>query len=374
MKTQKLVALGIFVLVAAWLFYPRSATRVDAENEGESRPAITVLPENSDLPAESTDFTVRATRLTAQRFVENVRVRGRTKAYRIVEVRAELTGRVIDTPAVRGSRVEPGDILCEIAVDARDADLQEAESRQQQTRFEYDAALDLRQQGLQSAVAVAQAKAAFDSATAAVARAELALNNTKITAPFAGIVESRTVEIGDLLDRGNVCATILDDSPMLLAGLVPEQQIGKIKLEAPVKAELLTGEQVTGTVNYLSRSAEAQSRSYQIEVEIDDRFSDIRDGITSEILIEAAEIQAHLIPASALTLNDEGEIGVKTLGSNNVVAFNAIEIVGDETSTMNGGIWVTGLPREVSLITHGQEIVFPGQQVESEFNWSTGTR
>lgn len=370
MKTQKLVALGIVVVVVVWMFIGQSNTSLDINSEAETPDVITAISEELPAPNETAGFTVRAARLSARDYVEYVRVRGRTEAFRSVDVRAEQSGRVVATPVLEGARVTAGDVLCEIAVDTRESDLLEAKSRAEQTKVEYDAAQDLKRQGLTSAVSVAQAKAAHDSATAAVARAQLALDNIKVRAPFDGVVESRPTEIGDLLDRGNVCATVLDDDPMLVVGLVPEQQIGKLAIDAPVNAELLTGERVAARVTYLSRSADEMSRSYRIEATVEQNEEQILDGITAEMFIAASNTRAHLIPPSALTLDDNGLVGVKILNSNNIVAFNPVTVVGDETSQMDAGVWVTGLPEQVTLVTHGQEIVFPGQRVETDFSWS----
>ena len=374
MKKQQVVAISIFALVVVWLFLPRAGSDANDEGGSAQQAVVTALPADDNVTDESLDFIVRAARLSAETYTENVRVRGRTEAFRMVDVRAEQSGRVVATPAARGSRVNTGDVLCEIAVDNRQTDLNEAISRREQTQMEYTAAQDLQRQGLQSQIALAQAKAAYESAVAAVERATLALDNTRVRAPFAGIVETRPVEIGDLLDRGGICATIMDDSPMLLTGLVPEQDIGKIELGATVRASLLTGEQVNATVTYVGRAADVQSRSYRIEAEVSPDSPRIRDGITAEVLIAASQAQAHRIPASALTLDDNGSIGGKLLDGNNLVSFMPVRIIGDDPAQVNGGIWVTGLPPQVSLITHGQEIVFAGQRVESNYDWSVGSR
>lgn len=345
-----------------------------AEEPQETNTAITntvvAVPEGVSPGDNPGQFVVRAARLEQQTYGQQIRVRGRTQAFRHVEVRAEVAGRIVSEPVPRGARVNTGDLLCELALDDRDSNLLEARSRQEQADFEYAAALDLQERGLQSDVIVAQQKAALESAKAAVARAELALKRTRITAPFAGVVETRTVELGDLLNVGAVCASVLDDSPMLLIGLVPEHDIGSLSLGAEVNAELLSGQRISGTVSYLARTAENVSRSYRIEVEVDPSFKNIRQGLTAEILVNSAEIQAHLIPSSALTLDDSGLIGVKTIGPNNMIEFHHVEIVGDNTSAMNPGVWVTGLNGTVNLVTLGQEVVFPGQQVESNFDWS----
>jgi len=120
----------------------------------------------------------------------------------------------------------------------------------------------------------------------------------------------------------------------------------------------------------VSRAADTSARSYGIEVEINSGYDSIRQGITAEIYIAGAETRAHLIPPSALTLNDEGIMGVKTLDHNNVVQFAPVEVVG-ENSSLDPGMWVLGLPELSVVITLGQEIVFPGQTVNADSSWST---
>lgn len=368
MKNQHVVAALVLVAVVVWMLLPR-----DARTVAETPPAemVTAIPEGQSVGDNDVPFTVRVATIAPQSYVEQVRVRGRTQAFRHVQVRAEQSGRIISEPVARGARVNTGDVLCEIAVDTRSSDLQEARSRLEQAEFEYQAALDLQQRDLQSDVIVAQLKAALESARAAVARAELSLQRTKVVAPFAGIVETRTVELGDLLNAGTVCASVLDDDPMLLVGLIPEHDIGKMALGAQVDAELLTGEKISGTVTYLAQSADASSRSYRLEVQVSPGQTTVRDGITAELMVRAAESQAHLIPSSALTIDDNGDVGIKVVNGDNSISFQTVTIIGDNTNQMNPGVWVHGLSGNVNLVTHGQELVFPGQIVRSNFDWST---
>lgn len=371
MKSKYAVTIGLTVVVVIWMLLPRERGLFD---DGFALPendtTINAVSNDGTITNDNQSFTVRVARVSAQNYQERVRVRGQTKAFRHVDVRAEVSGRVVATPVARGARVEAGDLLCEIAVDTRAADLQEARSRQEEAQMEYNGALDLQERGLQSRVGIAQFKAALDATTAAVTRADLNLNRTRITAPFAGIMETRAVEVGNLMDMGGTCASLLDDSPMLLIGQVPETDVGKLTLGAPVTATLLSGETVAGELTYVSRAADTNSRSYGIEVEINSGYDSIRQGITAEIYITGAETRAQLIPPSALTLNDEGIMGVKTLDEDNVVQFAAVTVVGENTS-VDPGMWVLGLPEQSVVITLGQEIVFPGQIVNADFSWST---
>lgn len=363
MKKQQLVAALIFFLVIVWMVIPRSDTETIAPPD--SNRTVNAVSAGQPTTDILDSLLVRTLQIPEELHLKQTRVRGVTKAFRHVQVRAETSGRLAYEPIPRGARVEAGEVLCELAVDDRGANLSEAKSRSEQAEFEYAAALDLQKRGLQSDVVVAQLKSARESASAAVIRAEIALDRTKIRAPFAGIVETRNVEIGDLLNAGSVCASVLDDSPMLLVGMIPEQNIGSLVVGANVEAKLVDEKLLTGRVTYLARASDAASRSYRIEVEIDESFSGLREGITAEIMVDTETVLAHLIPSSALTLNDSGELEVKTLDPNDLVKARGVAIIGDENTKLGNRIWVTGLTGSINLITVGQEIVFDGQRVNS---------
>ena len=367
MNKQQIVAAVIFGLVVVWMAVPRSSQSTAEVPEVPER-QISAIAEDA-TPSENPELiTVRARQISEEVYVERIRVRGRTQAYRHVQVRTEQAGRIVSDPVPRGARVEAGDLLCEIAIDGRDTALAEAEARLEEARLEYQAAQDLRTRNLQSEIQVAQLKANVSAAENAAVRAELALEKTRIVAPFAGVVEQRSVEVGDLLNVGDVCASVLDDDPMLLVGLVPEQDVGRISVGAGVTAELLGGQVLNGTVTYLANDADAISRSYRIEAVVGANSDEVKAGVTAELMVRAAEVPAHRIPSSALSLDDNGAIGVKLIGANGEVSFHIVEIVGDDTNQMNPSVWVTGLQGDVTLITVGQEIVFPGQVVEANLN------
>jgi multidrug efflux system membrane fusion protein len=363
LKKQQLVAIVIFIAVVAWMLIPREG--ISTAVEAKPDVLVSAAPEGSNAGEGLETPLVRTLAVSEEDYTQQIRIRGRTQAFRHVTVRAEEPGKLISEPVARGARVSQGDVLCELAIDARDANLSESLSRLEQTQFEYRASLDLQKRGLQSEAIVAQQKAAVSAAEAAVSRAELALARTKILAPFDGVVETRSVELGDLLNVGAVCASVLDDSPMLLVGLVPEQNITALEVGSLVEAELGTGMRISGHVTYLARAADTSSRSYRIEVEVDNSNTSIREGITAELLVDAQDLRAHQIPSSALTLDDTGEIGVKILDRNNVVQFQRVNIIGDSSNRLNSGVWVTGLSGSTTLVTIGQEIVFPGQRVDS---------
>lgn len=374
MKTRHFVAIGLLGLMAVWVLIPRSNTTVEQRYQiPASDGVVYALADDRNVAPEAGIFAVRVAPLQQQNHIATIRVRGRTQAFRHVNVRAETPGQVVATPFPRGARVNTGDVLCELAVDNREVELQEALSREQQARMEYEAELDLERRGLQARVTIAQRKATLDAATAAVARAQLNLERTRIRAPFSGVIEQRQIEVGDYLDMGGVCASVLDDQPMLMIGQVAEHEVGRISEGAPAEGRLITGEIVSGRVTFISRAADPTTRSYRLEIELDPADKVIRQGVTAEIMVATGEVMAHLIPPSSLTLDDEGTPGVKAVDNENRVQFHPVNIIGESLALDDsGGFWVTGLPASVNLITVGQELVFPGQVVRSDTSWATG--
>jgi multidrug efflux system membrane fusion protein len=100
-----------------------------------------------------------------------------------------------------------------------------------------------------------------------------------------------------------------------------------------------------------------------VEIAVPNPDFGIRDGQTAEILISAAGTKAHLLPQSSLTLNNEGALGVRSVGNDNRVEFTRVRMLRD---TVNG-IWVEGLPEQVDVIVVGQDFVTEGVLVAATY-------
>ena len=184
------------------------------------------------------------------------------------------------------------------------------------------------------------------------------LNRTEVKAPFRGYVE-KIVKPGNLLNRGQICAVIIELDPLTFVAEVPEAEIKSIVKGQKVLIELVTGETITSKLSFVSKSATPATRSFRVEAEVENSNGVIRDGITGTMKIYTNKILAHKISPSILLLSDNGTIGVKSVNNNNIVEFLPIKIIEDT----NDGIWVTGIPNLSNLIVVGQGFVENGQEV-----------
>ncbi|WP_245853610.1 efflux RND transporter periplasmic adaptor subunit [Maliponia aquimaris] len=200
------------------------------------------------------------------------------------------------------------------------------------------------------------ARSAIQSAEASVAVAEKEIERLKIHAPFAGLLETDTAELGALMQPGAACATVIQLNPIKLIGYVPETEVARVEVGARAGARLTNGKEVVGVVSFVSRSADPATRTFSVELTVDNADLAIRDGETAEIAIEADGAKAHLLASSTLTLNDEGRLGVRTVTENSSAKWMNVAILRDTRD----GVWVTGLPDTVDVITVGQEFVTNG--------------
>ena len=334
----------------------------------------------------------------AEQINDAVILRGQTQAVRQVEVRAETTAAVVSEPLRKGTFGEKGELLCQLDPGTREAalaeararlseaksrepeteaKLEEARARLEEAMINFTATSKLSEEGyasetkLKSAMAsvrsaeagiasaesgLESAQSGIESAAAAVAAAQREIERLTIVAPFEGLLESDAAEFGSLLQPGALCATVIQLDPIKLVGFVPETEVDRVVVGAQAGAELVSGRRVAGQVVFLSRSADPVTRTFQVEISVPNSDLAIRDGQTATIAVSAEGAMAHKLPQSALTLNNEGTLGVRVVGANNVVEFLPIKLLRDETT----GIWVSGLPEQSDVIVVGQDFVTEG--------------
>ncbi len=308
-------------------------------------------------------------RSVAQPVTSSVVLRGRTAAMRQVEIRSETAGLVVSDPIRRGATVKAGDPLCEVSSGVRKAALDEAQARLAEAEINLRAAEGLSEGGFASETRVANARAARLSAQAAVDRAVEEVARLVMHAPFDGMLETDTAELGSLLQPGALCATLIQLDPIKLVGFVTEAQVDLLEHGATAGARLASGREVMGTVDFIARSADPQTRTFRVEVTIPNADGRIRDGQSADILVSGQNQEGHLIPGSALTLNDAGELGLRLVDDEGLVSFAPARILRDTAD----GIWLAGLPDEIGAIVVGQEFTREGAHVHVTWRESEGS-
>ncbi|WP_026986495.1 efflux RND transporter periplasmic adaptor subunit [Fodinicurvata fenggangensis] len=349
MNRSYLLAAGIALAAATWIAV---GTILQGTEEREPEKEAAAISQSTEVQR------VQVRTQMARPYVEEVRTTGHSEANRTVNLRVEQSGPVEDLPVSKGNLVEEGETILRIAEQDLGASLTEARARAAQRRMEYQASESLKNQGFRAETQFAEARAAYDQALAAERRAEIQIEQLTLEAPFDGVLETRDVEQGDYVDLGQEVAQVIDLDPVIIVAMLNEQQRPGLLTGGPGTARLPDGRELDGRIRYLASSANQDTRSFRVELEVENPEHSIPAGITAELFLPRRTVNAHRISPAILTLTDEGLLGVRAVEDGKVV-FHEVEIAQQDSD----GAWITGLPEEVTLITVGQEFVRDGQEV-----------
>ncbi len=343
---------GIAILIAGWLLSGQFGNSDDATNERSAAIAKTTIAPQSK---------VRVRTQIAEEVTRTIVVNGKTAPARVVELSAETDGRVASIGAKRGANIDRNTVIVRLDERDRSARLAQAEATVKQREVEYEARAKLKAESYVSEAQLQEGVALLEAAKTELTRARLDLDYMQVRAPFDGALQDRAVEIGDFLKVGDPIATFVDNRTIIISANVSEFDARFVHVGMTARATLATGEDVHGNIRYVAPVADEATRTFTVELEVDNRDGALRVGGTAELYIPAESILAHRISPSLLTLDDAGNIGVKIINDSGKVEF----VVADIALSSGDGVWVAGLPETVTIITVGQGFVTTGSVVDA---------
>lgn len=340
---------GMAALITLWLL----SGQIGSGDDDVADPATTVAA------LEAPQNSVRVRTQSAEKIMRTIIVNGKTAPARIVELSAETDGRIEYIGADRGANADENDLIVRMDERDRNARLAQARATVKQREVEYEGRVRLKTESYVSEAQLQEAIALLEAARTELTRAELDLEYMLVQAPFDGALQSRVVEVGDFVKTGDPIATFVDNRTIIVSANLSEFDAKYVNVGDTAEARLATGEQIEGTIRYVAPVADESTRTFAVELEVDNRDGSLRAGGTAELLIPAELVYAHRISPSLLTLDDAGNVGLKIISGNGEVEF----IVADVALSTSDGIWVTGLPDTATIITVGQGFVTDGSFV-----------
>lgn len=346
MNRSILSAALIVVGLAVWML---SGMGSQTEEQAET--------ENSQETAKL--MKVEVIHSAAQPVQRLVSVQGQIEASQMVKLKAEVDGRVENTPVAEGNRVKAGTELIGLAEDYRPAQLAEAQAQLRKAQSDLKASQQLRKRGLQAENQIIADRAALESARAQLAQIRYQIQHTRIKAPFDGVLNLRSVELGDFVERGQQVGELINDEKLIVAGQLPQYHVNGLTVGQEIQIKLVTGEQLNGNLQYISATADADTRSFRVEVALNNTEHQRLIGQSATLLLPVESLDGHWVPSSVLGLDSRGDLQVKTLNDDDRVELLSTELI----RTEKGGFWIGGLPPQVTFISVGQHFVGAGEQV-----------
>jgi RND family efflux transporter MFP subunit len=243
---------------------------------------------------------------------------GSLVAERTAQIRAEVPGSVVQVFVDPGARVSKGTSLARIDDRAINDGYLSARSGLTAARTAADmAARELdRATKLLAAGAVSErdvegarradlaARSMLDDAQARLAGAEKQVEATKVLAPYAGVVSERMVNPGDVVAPGAPLFSVIDPSSMRLEAAIPAEQLGQVRVNAPVRFAVTgyPGRTFEGHVSNINPAADPQTRQVRLFVRIPNVGNQLVAGLFANGRVATDTRQTLTVPANALDL------------------------------------------------------------------------
>jgi RND family efflux transporter MFP subunit len=284
-------------------------------------------------------------------------------------------GRVIRVLVDAGSWVRAGQVLAVIdrSVQAQQAaqqaaQIEAAKAQAALAQSDYERAIALQGRGFISKSEIDAKKAARDAANAQVRVAQAQLGATRaqigqlnVTAPTAGLVLQRNVELGQIVGPGSgALFRLAEGGEMEMRAQLAQQDLSNVHVGMPAQVTPVGSNQsVTGTVWQVAPVIDPQSRLGEVRIAVPYTPA-MRPGGYAQASITAGTTTAPVLPQSAVLSDDKGNY-VYIVDANNVIERRAIQI---GTVSENGVTVTAGLSGNESVVLAAGPFLNPGQKVK----------
>jgi len=331
--------------------------------------------------ATKLQYPVQVAPIAARQVQYNVIAPGSIDAFQQVQITARVAGAVDKVAFVEGQSVKEGDTLVLIEVDRYNVAVDQAKAALAKAAAAHTAAQAelARRQGAvaahpglvageeieQYATSVTSTQADADAAQQSVRVAQLNLRDATVRAPFAGVIQSRTVQAGQYLQPGSVLATLLQRDPLLLRFPVTEADAPRVKVGMTANVTLRESARTyAAKIILVSDAADPTTRLVQVTATIDDKEHKywLRPGAFCDVNVPIGDArQGIVVPSLSVQPTDKGNV-VYTVDSGNIAHVRSVTL---GMHTPEGGVEITqGLNAGELLVVRGFEPLSEGAPVQ----------
>lgn len=220
-----------------------------------------------------------------------------------VKVLAEVEGRVLTLLVDEGDEVRAGQVLATLVQDDQQINLRKAELKESNARLAYDRARDLVEKELISREEFDKLTIEHRIAEQELQEAKWSLRKATISAPFAGRVTQRMIQVGQHVQVGEELFRVTDFETLIARIYLPERDVLGLQVGRPVRLRLNADQQVVfgGRIRQISPVVDTATGTVKVIVEASDGRGPVRPGsfVTVDIVRES-RADALLLPRGAV--------------------------------------------------------------------------
>ncbi|MCA0271504.1 MAG: efflux RND transporter periplasmic adaptor subunit [Proteobacteria bacterium] len=362
-RVHRLAAIVVLIAAGLWIGTGHFAS-VGSEEAQAAQPAGADAADGAEAPPADAK-PLRTVAVVTPWFTDHareIRISGVTDADKRSVLAARTDGVIRTLPVRQGDTVKAGAAVMDTEGPELVAAVAMAEAALTQRQQEVDVAEKLFKSGNTAELQLIGQRAALAAAEAQLSQAKARADQLTVRAPFAGVLDSVDVELGEWVQTGTPVATLLSLDPIVVRAEVSELDVGHVKIGDSAALRLVNGTELKGTVRHLWREASVATRTYPVEITLPNPDRKIPVGMTTEVRLYTASVKAVTVPRSIITLSEEGELGLRVIDKDDIARFASVEMIDDTPE----GLVLAGIPEGVRIVVSGQDLVSEGEKVKPE--------
>lgn len=311
-------------------------------------------------------INVEVMEIATSSFVDQVSLTGTAMANRDVQVAAEESGVIREILKEKGSRVSAGEPLAKIDDAILLAQVEQARSQAGFASQVWERRKRLWEENqVGSEIAYLESKVGAEQAAASLRILEERLARTTVRAPFDGVLESRTIEVGSMVGPGMVVGRVVALDPIKIVAGVPERYAADVRVgsSAVVTFDVFPGETFDATIRYVGSAVDPQNRTFPIEVVMSNPRGIVKPDMVSNVAVTLRRLESALVvPQDALVRVENGYVVfvVAERDGATVAEVRPVELGPNQRDLV---VVVGGLQLGDRLIVVGQKMVADGDRV-----------
>jgi membrane fusion protein (multidrug efflux system) len=226
-----------------------------------------------------------------------------------VTVSNELVGMVKKIAFESGARVKQGDLLVQLDIAPDEAQLRGLAAQATLARLNLERAQDLRRNGTNAQSDLDAAQAQYDQAVAAVDNLKGTIAKKVITAPFAGRLGIRQVDLGQYLAAGTPIVTLQALDPIYVNFSLPQQDVVGLTVgqAVEVKLDAYPGEIFKGAVTAINSKVDDATRNIQVQAMLPNPSERLKPGMFAGVdVLQTKKDKYVTLPQTAIVYNPYG--------------------------------------------------------------------
>lgn len=334
----------------------------------------------SEVAAPTSAVRVQVVEVRRENFDDRVEATGSIEADRDATLSARASGTLTSLEPL-GAKVRKGQVVARIdpAIPLSGAKQAEAgkiaaEAELNLAKQTYDRQKPLHSEGVISDLEFQSIEARYQSARAGLAQAEAALaqaresvENTRLVAPFAGVLDQHFVDEGEQVNPGAAVARIIDAGTLVVKAGLPERYAADVEVGAPVQVRLPAYglEPRDGRVRYVATAIDPKSRTFEVEVALENRDAKLKPEMVAKLVVTRRQMENVVVVPEDAILRDESGPHVFVVERKGKVA-KARRVAVDRKGFGAGRVVVEGLQPGEQVVVVGQTKLIDGDFVQVE--------